>query len=276
MLAVFAVLLVLSLSIVIVRVATVGLSMTGLSKDLAHFQAVSAFTGSGFTTRESEEIVNHPLRRRITVHLMLLGHAGIAVAISSVILSFVNTGNESWLKLTWVRLTVLSGGGLLLWLVASSEYLERVMWQITSVALRRFAHLQLHDYTRLLRISSDYVVSELEIRDDDWLAGRTLEETQLAREGVLVLGIEQPDGTYLGAPHAETKIMPGDCLIVYGKQAALLDLDTRRADIEGNMHHVMAVTRQLDVLEEEQRKASKTVAGNTRQGESASGHSPPE
>lgn len=255
MLAVFAVLLVLSLSLIIVRVATVGLAMTGLSKDLAHFQAVSAFTGSGFTTRESEEIVNHPLRRRITIHLMLLGHAGIAVAISSVILSFLNTGNDSWARLTWVRLGILFAGALLLWLLASSSYLERVMWGITSWTLRRVAHLELHDYTRLLRLSRDYVVSELEIQPDDWLAGRSLAESQLSREGVLVLGIERPDGTYLGAPSAEVKMLAGDSLIVYGQQATLVDLDTRRADIVGNLHHVMAVTRQLDVLEEEERLA---------------------
>ncbi len=256
MLAVFAVLLVLTLSLVIVRVATVGLSMTGLSKDLAHFQAVSAFTGSGFTTKESEEIVNHPLRRRITIHLMLLGHAGIAVAISSVILSFLNTGNDNWLKLTGVRLAVLVAGALLLWLVAASTHVEHLIWRITSWALKRFASIQLHDYTRLLRISRDYVVSEHEIRPDDWLAGRTLAESQLAREGVLVLGIEKPDGTYLGAPNASIQMESGDCLIVYGQQETLDDLDSRRADIVGNLHHVMAVTRQLDVLEEENRLAA--------------------
>ena len=43
----------------------------------------------------------------------------------------------------------------------------------------------------------------------------------------------------------------GDTLILYGRQETIRDLDTRRAGIEGNMHHVMAVTRQIDVLDEE-------------------------
>ncbi|WP_419193904.1 hypothetical protein [Novipirellula herctigrandis] len=43
-----------------------------MSKDLAQFQTLSAFTGAGFTTNESEDIVNHPLRRRIMMYLMLL------------------------------------------------------------------------------------------------------------------------------------------------------------------------------------------------------------
>lgn len=253
MIAVFAVLLVIGLSLVIVRVATVSLTLTGLSKDLAQFQALSAFTGSGFTTRESEEIVNHPVRRRIAMHLMLLGHAGIAVAISTVILSFVNTGERGWTHWAVVRMAVLSAGTFVMWLIASSRSLERVMWNVNTWALQRWTHIQLHDYTRLLRLSRNYVVSELQVRQEDWLAGRTLAECQLTREGVLVLGIERPDGAYVGAPGAESRIEAGDCLIVYGRQETLVDLDNRSADFIGNLHHVMAVTRQIDVLEEEQR-----------------------
>jgi len=55
MLAVFSTLIVFTVSLLVIRVATVGLTMTGISKDPAHFQALSAFTGSGFTTQESKE-----------------------------------------------------------------------------------------------------------------------------------------------------------------------------------------------------------------------------
>lgn len=57
---VIAFLIVLTLSLVITRIATVALTMTGLSSEAAEFQARSAFTGTGFTTAEAEKIVNHP------------------------------------------------------------------------------------------------------------------------------------------------------------------------------------------------------------------------
>ena len=63
MAAVFTVLLVLAVSVIIVRIASVGLTLTGISKDLADFQALSAFTRSGFTTDESEQIVK--MRERL-------------------------------------------------------------------------------------------------------------------------------------------------------------------------------------------------------------------
>ncbi|MGZ3673172.1 MAG: potassium transporter TrkA, partial [Ktedonobacterales bacterium] len=50
MVALVSFLLVLTLSLIIERIATVALTLTGLSRDAAAFQARSAFTGTGFTT----------------------------------------------------------------------------------------------------------------------------------------------------------------------------------------------------------------------------------
>ena len=252
MIAVLTVLFVVTISLIVVRVATVGLVMTGISKDLAHFQALSAFTGSGFTTRESEDIVNHPVRRRIITHLMLLGHAGAVIAIASVLLSFLNVGrSEAWSETRVFRLAILTGGVLLLLFLSNSQHVERAMWKVNSWAVRRWIHLDVRDYTKLLRLGHSYVVSELVIKPGDWLANRSLAEAQLSREGVLVLGIERTGGVYVGAPRGHTRIHAGDCLILYAQQDALLDLDVRSADIVGNLRHVIAVTRQMDRLETE-------------------------
>jgi Trk-type K+ transport system membrane component len=88
MFAVTALLLVLAISLLITRVATVILTASGMSRQSARFQARSAFTSAGFTTSESEHVVNHPLRRRVVATLMLLGNAGIVAAASSAILGF--------------------------------------------------------------------------------------------------------------------------------------------------------------------------------------------
>lgn len=261
MIAVFTVLSVLTLSLLIVRLATVGLTLTGISRDMAKFQALSAFTGSGFTTKESEDIVTHPVRRRIVMHLMLLGHGGIVLAITSVMMSFLSTSGQrgdlvvpeqSFTSQFTFRLLVLVLGVLSLWRISNSVLFERMIWRLNTWALTRWGELELRDYTRLLRLARNYVVSEFSVKADSWLVGRTLAQLQLNREGVLVLGIERVSGVYLGAPRSTTRIEPGDCLILYGRQEALVELETRRADVQGNMQHVMAVTKQLDVLEEQE------------------------
>ena len=67
MVAVVSLLLVLGTSVILIRVAAVALESTGLSRDAARFQARSAFTGVGFTTAEAENVVVHPIRRRIVM-----------------------------------------------------------------------------------------------------------------------------------------------------------------------------------------------------------------
>jgi len=47
-------LVLLGLSLVVTRLATIALSLTGLSSEAASFQARSAFTGTGFTTLEDK------------------------------------------------------------------------------------------------------------------------------------------------------------------------------------------------------------------------------
>ena len=247
------ILVVLSVSLLIVRVATVALTLTGLSKDLAHFQALSAFTGSGFTTRESEDIVNHPTRRRIVMHLMFYGNAGIVLAISSVIISLMNNpAPDAWHDSKGFRISLMLAGSFILLVLASSQAVEKMLWRVNTWALQHWAGLEIHDYTSLLRFSHDYTVYEVVVGGEDWLVGKTLAESQLGSEGVLVLGIERQDGKYIGAPRGASCIEPGDTLILYGIQKVILDLTERRSDMIGNLHHVMAVIRQLDVLEAEQ------------------------
>lgn len=252
MIAVLTVLMVLGLSLVIVRVATVGLAMTGLSPDLAQFQALSAFTGSGYTTRESEDIVNHPVRRRIVMHLMLLGNAGMAIVITSFVASVLKSeAAGSWAASLWARLLILAAGSLLILFLANSRWLERISWKAGRWALQRWGHLEVRDYTNLLHLSRNYRVCELRVQPHDWLADRCLVDLQLANEGVLVLGIERRDGSYVGAPRGQTRVEVGDMLILYGRGDALSDLDKRQAGMEGNMHHVIAVTKQQDIVEDD-------------------------
>src|SRR5699024_9833199 len=89
MIAAISLFIVVFLSVLITRIATIALTHTGLSRESARFQARSALTGSGFTTSESEKVVSHPVRRRIILLLMLIGNAGIVTAVSSLILTFV-------------------------------------------------------------------------------------------------------------------------------------------------------------------------------------------
>src|ERR1700759_5495767 len=113
--AIIALLLGLMFSLLVTRLATSALMLTGVSHQLARLQALSALTGVGFTTSESERIVDNPVRRRILILMMIGGNAGFVPEASTLILSFVGvtTRAEGLIRAGW-----LLGGLLALWLVA--------------------------------------------------------------------------------------------------------------------------------------------------------------
>src|SRR4030043_906617 len=72
--------------LLILWLGSIALEATGMERAKARFQALSALTGTGFTTREAESIVNHPRRRRIATWLIFLGSVGIITFILVMIL----------------------------------------------------------------------------------------------------------------------------------------------------------------------------------------------
>lgn len=95
MAAVISLFVILTLSFLFTRLATAALTLTGVSHELARLQSISAFTGVGFTTSESEALVEHPVRRRVLILLMILGNAGVVTAISSLVLTFAGLENRA-------------------------------------------------------------------------------------------------------------------------------------------------------------------------------------
>jgi hypothetical protein len=254
MIPIISVLLVVILSVVVIRVATVALVHTGMGREAARFQARSAFTGVGYTTNEAESIVTHPVRRRIAGWLMIAGNLGIVTAMSSLLLSFVDMRAEAS---GWMSLLVLAGGLIAVLFFSSSAWVDRHLCRAISWALNRFTELDARDYARLLHLYEDYGVSNLRVQPGDWLAGRTLAEAGLAREGILVLGIECPGGTFIGAPAQDTEIRELDSLTLYGRTPRIAEIDRRRGDGTGERSHIEAVEEQKNIAHAERSAAGR-------------------
>jgi hypothetical protein len=248
---VIAALTVLSVSLIVTRLATIALGLTGLSQEAARFQARSAFTGTGFTTSEAEKVVEHPVRRRIIMLLMTARSAGLVSIIISLILSF-GTGDGQRAQL--LRLLGLTGGVVVLWLLSSSRYVDRYVTRIMERALERWTDLDTRDYAGLLKLSGEYTIKELRVEEGDWLADKKLKNCRLAQEGINVLGIYRSDGSYVGAPKGDTEIYDDNTLILYGRAKVLRELDQRKADLSGDRAHEQAVSDQKQQEAEQDRR----------------------
>ena len=244
MTAIISLLVIISLSVLATRIGAIALVHTGLSKETAKFQARSAYMGVGFTTKESELVVNSPVRRRILTILIFLGNAGIITTISSVIFSFISLEQSGFFS---TEVIVLVLGLLTLLYLSRSSWVERKLSDIIDKALKRYTQLDVKDYYSLLHISEDYRVSELKVEKEDWLVDKDLNALDLSSEGVIVLGIKRKNGKYIGAPVGNTTVMEHDILILYGRIKLLESLEKRKEGNTGDQEHREAVTEQKEI-----------------------------
>jgi hypothetical protein len=209
--SIVALIFVIFISALIIKVGSTALRMTGIDKETARFQSLSAFTGTGFTTTEAENIVNHPTRRRIVKAMMLLGNIGIVSVVATVFLSF----RGGTLTDSLAKIGVLGGVLILFLFVSLAKGLDNVLDRFIEKRLSRMTHFSMGGFSEIIKLASGYGIAEVSIRAGNSLAGKKLYESNLTQSDIMVLAIKR--GIHLiPTPKANEEIAPGDRLICFG------------------------------------------------------------
>jgi hypothetical protein len=220
----------LIVSIVVVRIGAVAFNLTGLEWSTAKFQALSCFSGTGFTTREAELVTASPRRRRIATYLIIIGHAGLVAMIATFANSlrpniYLNKFSIPFLRpvlppqlLPWINLLT----------IVIAVYLVSKFFTGTKLAKRTTEALRAHlirkeivepvSFEEMLLAPGGYGVSHIEIDKDSPVLGQTLVEAELRKSDILVLTIER-ENQIIPNPSPSTRITLGDKLMCFGKLA---------------------------------------------------------
>ncbi|MEM0983744.1 MAG: TrkA C-terminal domain-containing protein [Planctomycetota bacterium] len=244
------------LTLLVERGAIVGFMQTGMSKDAARFQARSAWTGTGFTTEEAEQITRHPGRRHIVQVLMIVRGAGFVGIIGALIAGLQDGGG---LSAEW-KIGLGVGGSALLLGLSFLPPVDHALTAIAQAALKNFTSMELRDYHATFGLSSGYEIRETTVKDNSWFAGQTLIDLDLPEEGVLILAIAKPGGDFIGAPRGTYRLEAGDDVIVYGRSETLDELAERRRDAAGEMKRARSVAEQEKLEAEQDEKLAEGEA----------------
>jgi Trk-type K+ transport system membrane component len=221
--------IVMVVSFVVVRIGAIALQMTGLDWSLAKFQSLSCFTGTGFTTRESELITSNPQRRRIASVLMVLGNAGLVVMIASFADS-MRPGRTLWENVSrrflpfeipsalipWINITFVMVTLYVLHRVFTHEKFSTPMNRFLRQRIIRKDVFKPVTFQELLVATGGYGVSRIKVQAGSPVAGKTLAESQLRSYDVTVLAIER-QGYTTPNPPANMTMELGDDLVCFGK-----------------------------------------------------------
>ncbi|UCF69104.1 MAG: hypothetical protein JSV80_07420 [Acidobacteriota bacterium] len=198
-------------SAIVVKIGSVALRMTGLDVRTAGFQSLSAYSGTGFTTSESEKIVSHPRRRQIVRVLIILGNAGLA----TVIVSTISTFGSGTTPANMLKVVAIASIAVLLYRVAVARRLNRWLDHWIEKRLGRYTDLELLDFEKIHGLDRHHGIASAEIRPDNPVIDRRVDALQLTERDVLVLAIQRGH-ELLRAVRPETTIHLGDQLFCYG------------------------------------------------------------
>jgi hypothetical protein len=212
-------LLVILLSFLIVRAAAIALMMTGMEEKRAKFQALSAFSGTGFTTKEAESVVGHPKRRKIVTWLMILGNAGVVTVIVTGTSSLVSSKGYQ-LPINVVLLVV---GIFIVYKVATHKGFIRRWESYIEDRLTKSRPLEEGSTENLLHLAEGFGLVKAIIKEGSPIIGNSLSQCELSAKGLLVLGIERGKG-WIPVPGAEETVKDKDKLVVYGSLDVIRDI----------------------------------------------------
>jgi hypothetical protein len=211
--------IIVAASLICVRAGAIALELTGMERDKARFQALSAFTNTGFTTRETEEITNFPVRRKIVTVLIVLGHAGTV----SVIATFATSMLQREPLYTAINLGLI--------LISLYLIYRLALWQGLTARMREFFRRQLlkryelccPSLEEMLKVNEGFGVVRLVIPEGSPLVGHPLSQLDLKTNKVQILSILRGEET-ITVPRGEDFLLTGDIVICYGDMAAATSL----------------------------------------------------
>ncbi len=213
--AALSIFVLLSVSIFVVRVAAVALRITGLPENSSRFQALSAFTGTGFTTSEAEMVVNYPIRRRIVSLLMIIGNMGFVTVFATIVVSLVRTDGDVGAVIA--QLIWLLGGLSLLWFLMLNGTADRKMCSFIGNVLESVTFLGKRSFRRLVQVSNGYSICEHTFEPiGAGKYGAALAPT-MAQLDLELLAVRRAGGELCVGISGDLQIESGDSLVIFGR-----------------------------------------------------------
>jgi len=214
-------LIILLILFVVARIGGLALQFTGMEPEAARFQALSALTGTGFTTAEAERVVKNRTRRKIISVLIILGSAGLVALIGTLVVSFTQKAGAGY-GWFFLRLGVIVVGVYVLHLlILKSRIVTRFLQWLSKPLMRRMLK-GAPDSEELYAVGKEWEVSHMMVKQHSKHIGVPLLDV-IGDEDIKILAIER-SGASIPLPSIDEKLREGDGLLVFGTRSAIMRL----------------------------------------------------
>ncbi|MEK4066729.1 hypothetical protein [Peribacillus sp. FSL R5-0717] len=196
--------------VLVIEISVTLMKLTGLKGTVARFQVISMLTGTGFTTDESKSIIDHPIRRKISMFLILFGAFSLAVIISS-----ISTLLTDDLRL--MELSIIIGILLVLTILVKVPFLNNRLSNKMKSEMYNHYELWEHPIEEVLFLEDEDVVMEIDIYEDSEFIDVKAFDVISDGADINILFIESGE-VKIRKELYEYKIKLGDNLFLYGNK----------------------------------------------------------
>lgn len=210
MVLVLTFILFLMIFLIIVDFFAILFRLTGMPIEKARFQVTSLLTGTGFTTKESEMIVQHPIRRKLAIWLM-----GFSYASTATIISFaVNIITSSVIDIGSLAIIVLFIIFVLFF--HKSSLLEKLENKIEKFILKSKIWDKVNSkHLTLITNTKGFGVYEIYLSNKASIIGKSIVDSNLKANEIEVLNIDKGD-KFINFPKPDYIFEVCDKITVYG------------------------------------------------------------
>lgn len=201
----------------LIEILSIVLKLTGLELSKARFQVISILTHTGFTTRESELIAQHPTRRKIASALMIVSYVA-QITLITLLFNVITQATRNVLS-TAIALAAMA---LFVILVTQSKFLADRFDRATEKLLKKRMKKanKGERIEQILNLSPEFSIYELIVDMESPICEKSLRELKLKEQFIQILKIDRGD-EMIDFPNADTRLLAGDRMIVYGRIDAL-------------------------------------------------------
>lgn len=254
-LAVSLILAVVSIYLFMIEFFSVAFKLTGMATSKIRFQVASLFTGTGFTTQESELITNDERRRKIAVTCIYSGHIFSVVIMGLIINVFFSIG----ISLNSVRETpnftdwyfivfyISLGLFLLVLFIKIPPINKRFQRLLETIAINTSKRGRNNNIITVLDMYGKHAITEVVLNKiPDFASETPLFEMELTKKySINILSIKR--GKRVLEVNRDTMFRKGDVLVIYGlindiKEAFINSFDNKKKTI------VIDKTNELNLL----------------------------
>lgn len=218
------IIIIIILYMLMIQIFTVLFRITGLTKEKARFQVISLLTNSGFSTSESELIMNHNTRRKVAKITMIIGNIFNVLIVSLLIniLFNIKLDNEAEsIKLLIIAIVcfvvILIVVRLPICRRTTERLIEKVATKINNKKHKENVITELDKYgnNAIIEVSLSLIPRILE--------NKNIEESKLKSKYNINILLIQRNQRVIDVKR-DTIVEVGDRLVLFGKESVIRDI----------------------------------------------------